>query len=136
VTRSLAICMVCVCLVIGACTGGPATTQDTVFPVGRWTNGTACLSATDQGCDLVVGCGHGQFPKPPVQANGTFSIAGTYRIEAGPVSINPAPPANFSGTISATMISITVIPSDPTLQQASFMLSFTSGTGRCTVPCL
>jgi hypothetical protein len=135
-TRPLAICVVCLWVLASGCTGGPATPQDMVFPAGRWTNGSACLSATDQGCDLVVGCGHGQFSKPTVHADGSFSVEGTYRIEAGPVSVNPAPPASFSGTISGNALSIIVTPSDPTLQPASYVLSLTSGTARCTVPCV
>src|ERR1700722_376449 len=63
---------------------------------GRWTGDGACLSVADTGCNLAVGCGHGQFPRPTVSADGTFEVDGTYRIEAGPISIDPAPPAHFS----------------------------------------
>src|SRR5215510_14232438 len=68
-----------------------------ILTTGRWTGDGACLSVAADGCDLVVGCGHGQFPVPTARADGTFQVDGTYRIEAGPISINPAPPATFSG---------------------------------------
>jgi hypothetical protein len=43
---------------------------------------------TDSGCNLAVGCGHGQFPRPTVRADGTFDVDGKYRIEVGPISID------------------------------------------------
>jgi hypothetical protein len=73
---------------------------------------------------------------PLVRADGTFQVAGTYRIEAGPVSINPAPPAAFSGTLNGGTLMLTVTPSDPSLQPASYALQLTTASGKCTVPCV
>jgi len=91
---------------------------------------------TDEGCDLVVGCGHGQFSRPTVHPDGTFAADGTYRIEAGPISINPAPPAKFSGVLTANTLTVSVVPSDTSLRPASYTLRLTNGSGRCAVPCL
>jgi hypothetical protein len=88
------------------------------------------------GCDLVVGCGHGQFPPPVIQADGTFEVTGTYRIEAGPISINPAPPATFSGILRGQTLTLSVTPSDPSLRPASYALQLTNGSGKCAVPCV
>jgi hypothetical protein len=88
------------------------------------------------GCDLVVGCGHGQFPSPVLHPDGTFEVHGTYRIEVGPISINPAPPATFSGILSGQTLTLSVTPSDPSLRPASYVLQLTNGTGKCAVPCL
>ncbi|HYT77465.1 MAG TPA: hypothetical protein VEL79_22095 [Vicinamibacterales bacterium] len=104
------------------------------MPTGRWT-GDACLSAAADGCDLVVGCGHGQFPAPAVHADGTFEVNGTYRIEVGPVSIDPAPPAMFSGVLKGQTLTLSVTPSDPSLRPASYVLQLTNGTGKCAVTC-
>jgi len=94
------------------CHGTPAGPKDSPLTPGRWTmDSGACLSVTETTCNLVVGCGHGQFPPPIVRADGTFDVDGTYRIEAGPVSINPAPPAHFSGSVTASRLILTVIPS-------------------------
>ena len=43
-----------------------------------------------------------------MHADGTFEVNGTYRIEAGPISINPAPPAMFSGILSAQTLTLQV----------------------------
>jgi hypothetical protein len=124
------------CLLVGACGGTP--TQPTSLPTGRYTgsgNG-ACLSVAAGGCDLVVGCGHGQFPPPTVRADGTFEVDGTYRVEIGPISINPPPPAKFSGVLNGQTLTITVTPSDPALGTASYVLQLTNGSGKCSVPCV
>jgi hypothetical protein len=132
--RLVALCLVC--FLVEACGKSPTQPHDMNFPTGRWIGDGACLSVTADVCDLVVGCGHGQFSPPVVRADGTFEIAGTYRIEAGPVSINPAPPATFSGVLRGQTLTLSVTPSDPSLRPASYVLLFTSASGKCTVPCV
>jgi len=106
------------------------------LPAGRWTGDGGCLSVAVDGCDLVVGCGHGQFAQPDVHGDGTFEVNGTYRIEAGPISINPSPPATFSGVLKGQTLTLSVMPSDPSLRPASYVLQLTNSTGKCAVPCL
>lgn len=125
-----------VCLLVAACAETPTQPRDTTLPPGRWTSDSGCLSVAADGCDLVVGCGHGQFPSPVIHADGTFEVKGTYRIEVGPISINPAPPATFSGILSGQTLTLSVTPSDPSLRQASYVLQLTNGTGKCAVPCV
>ena len=125
-----------VCLLAAACTETPTQPRDTTLPTGRWTGDGACLSVAVDGCDLVVGCGHGQFAQPDVHADGTFAVSGTYRIEVGPISINPAPTATFSGALSGQTLTLSVAPSDPSLRPASYVLQLTNGTGKCSVPCV
>jgi hypothetical protein len=125
-----------VCLVAGACAGTPTQPRGSTLPTGRWTGDGACLSVAADGCDLVVGCGHGQFPPPVVHTDGTFEVNGTYRIEVGPISINPAPPAMFSGVLNGQTLTLSVTPSDPSLRPASSVLQLTNGTGKCAVPCV
>src|SRR5204862_194626 len=115
-----------VCLLAASCTETPTQPRDTTLPTGRWTGDGGCLSVTVDGCDLVVGCGHGQFTKPVVHADGTFEVNGTYRIEVGPISINPAPPAMFSGVLRGQTLALSVTPSDPSLRAASYVLQLTN----------
>jgi hypothetical protein len=126
-----------VCLLAAACAETPTQPRNTTLTAGRWTgDGGGCLSVAADGCDLVVGCGHGQFPPPVVHADGTFEVNGTYRIEAGPISINPAPPAMFSGILKGQTLTLSVTPSDPSQRPASYVLQLTNGTGKCSVPCV
>ena len=117
-----------------ACRRSPTGPGDSMLPNGRWTGDGACLAVADAGCDLTVGCGHGQFPKPTIHADGSFDVYGTYRIEAGPGSIDPPPPARFSGSLSGSILLLTVVPSAP-LPTASYSLR-PSTAGTCSVPCV
>jgi len=70
-----------------------------------------------------------------VGADGTFEVDGTYRIEAGPVSIEPAPPAHFSGSFDGSRLILTVTPTVTSLPAASYSMIL-SGAGTCSVPCV
>jgi len=133
-TRIIAVSIVS--LVIAGCGATPTQPRDTTLPAGRWTGNNGCLSVAVDGCDLVVGCGHGQFPSPVVHADGTFEVGGTFRIEVGPISIDPAPPAIFSGVVKGQTLTITVAPSDRSVLPASYVLQLTNASGKCAVPCL
>ena len=115
--------------------GSPTEPTGRPLETGRWTGDGACLSVTDAACNLVVGCGHGQFPRPTVDARGSFDVNGTYRIEVGPVSIDPAPPARFSGSVTGRRLTLTVAPSAASLPSASYSMTLTA-PGDCVVQCL
>jgi hypothetical protein len=117
-----------------SCDRNPAGPSAGPLATGRWSSDRACLSVTDSGCNLAVGCGHGQFPRPTIRTDGTFDIDGTYRIEAGPISIDPAPPAHFSGIVTGSGLALTVTPTG-TLPVASYSLTPTTA-GTCPIPCL
>src|SRR6266550_9216033 len=115
-----------------ACSSNPASPVEGPLATGRWTGDGACLSVTDMTCNLAVGCGHGVFPRPTIRSDGTFDVDGTYRIEAGPVSIQIAPPAHFSGVLSNSRLILNVMPSG-SLQPATYSMTLTT-TGTCPIP--
>jgi hypothetical protein len=121
----------CGCLL--ACHGSPTGPGEGPLATGRWTGEGACLSV-DAVCNLVVGCGHGQFTRPIIRADGTFDVDGTYRIEIGPVSIDPAPPAHFSGSVTGSRLIVSVMPSG-SLPPASYSMTPTL-SGTCSIPCV
>jgi hypothetical protein len=55
-----------------ACNRNPACPSEGPLATGRWTGDGACLSVANAGCNLAVWCGHGQFPRPIIRADGTF----------------------------------------------------------------
>jgi hypothetical protein len=122
----------CGCLL--ACNRSPTGPAEGPLATGRWTGEGACLSVTDTGCNLTVGCGHGQFARPIVRPDGTFDVDGTYRIEVGPISINPAPPAHFSGSATGSRLILNVMPSG-SLPPASYSMTPTTA-GTCSIPCV
>ena len=123
------------CGFLPACHNGLTGPGEGPLATGRWTGDGACLSVTETGCNLAVGCGHGQFPRPLVRAAGTFEVDGTYRIEVGPISIEPAPPAHFSGSVVGSRLILTVVPTVASLPPASYSMTPTT-TGSCPIPCV
>lgn len=124
------------CLIAAGCADTPAQpAQTAMLSAGTWT-GDGCLSVNaGEGCELVAGCGHGHFPQPVVRADGTFDVDGTYRVEAGPVSVDPPPPARFSGVLRGQTLTLTVTPTG-SLRPFSFVLQLTSASGRCVTACV
>ena len=122
-------------LLVLDCSRAPVSPDQGPLATGRWTGDGACLSVSDTGCNLAVGCGHGQFPRPIIRADGTFEGDGTYRIEVGPISIEPAPAAHFSGSIAGSRLTLTVVPTGGSLRPASYSMTPASN-GGCPVPCV
>jgi len=120
---------------LSACESSSTAPTEGPLASGRWTGDGACLSVADADCNLAVGCGHGQFPRPALRADGTFDVEGTYRIEVGPISIQPAPPAHFSGSVSGSRIILHVVPTAGSLAPASYSMTRTTA-GTCPVPCV
>jgi len=132
--RVLATALVWCCGLL-ACNRGPAGPGEGPLATGRWTGEGACLSVSETGCNLAVGCGHGQFSRPIIRPDGTFDADGTYRIEVGPISIEPAPPAHFSGSMSGSRLTLTVVPTAGSLRPASYSMTLASN-GGCPIPCV
>jgi hypothetical protein len=122
------------CSMTMTCTAAP--TEPASLAGSRWTGDSGvCLSVAEQS-DFVAGCGHGRFPAPAVDRNGTFTVSGTYRIEVGPISIEPARPATFSGVLVGNTLTLTVTPADSSMRSATYVLRPASSSGRCAVPCV
>ena len=111
--------------------GGDTKTLET----GRWSGpgNSACLSVEPAECQLLVGCWRGHFAKPTVQSNGTFSVDGTFRFEAGPTTDQTPPPAHFTGSISGTTLTLTVQPATGSPQTYDLTLV---GSGSCPSLCV
>src|SRR5438105_3907789 len=109
-SRMMIVLILFTCLFVKCEHEEPTVTKGPLLLNGRWLGDGACLSVADSGCNFVAGCGHGQFPKPLIRQDGTFDIDGTFRIEIGPISPNPAPPAHFSGSIFGSTLKLQVFP--------------------------
>ena len=121
------------CLAALACSGNPNAPQAGPLGDGIWGGGGACLTIAGT-CTMTSGCAHGQFPRPTVRDDGTFDVDGTYRIEIGPVSYEPAPSAHFSGSVVGSKMVLTVTPGG-TLPKATYTLKPDS-TAVCGTRCV
>ena len=125
---------------LAGCSGSPTAPAATgvraevLLATGRWSAGPACLSVTESAVDLYDGCWHGQFGRPRVGSDGTFSADGTYRFEAGPVRDETGQTARFSGSVSGDTLALTVERTDKSIPPVSYTVSL-SGPGECVPLC-
>ena len=132
------IAVLALALSIAACSGSPTEPPVRAIADGRWTGDNACLLVRNANVyphtsTLIVGCGHGEFPTPDIRNDGTFDVEGTYRIEVGPVSADPAPSAHYSGSLTNTTLTLNVAPSLSTIPPATYRLHSDPG-GACPGP--
>jgi hypothetical protein len=120
-------CAVC------SCSENPNAPHDGPLADGQWAGTGACLTIADS-CTMTSGCSHGVFPRPTVRDDGTFDVDGTYRVEIGPVSFEPAPSAHFSGSIVGSKMTLTVTPGG-TLPKATYTMKPDAVT-TCGIRCV
>lgn len=109
--------------------GGETKTLET----GKWSGENVCLSVESAECQLLSGCWRGHFAKPTIQSNGTFSIDGTFRFEAGPTTNENPPAAHYTGSISGNTLTLTVQPA--TGAPLTYQVTLT-GSGSCPSLCV
>src|SRR5262245_1269784 len=128
--KALVFALLCAAL---SCGGNPSAPQSGPLADGSWSGTGACLNVADA-CNMIVGCGHGVFPRPTIRDDGTFDVDGTYRIEVGPVSIDPPPPAHFNGSISGSTLTLTVTPSG-SIPKGSYQMQ-SNAAATCGIRCV
>lgn len=101
---------IAICVLAIACNGSPTEPRVTSIAEGIWSGDGACLGVVQNKATLIVGCGHGEFSIPLLRSDGTFDADGTYRIEVGPVSSDPPPPAHYSGSLTNATLTLRVAP--------------------------
>ena len=90
--------------------GPPA---DGKLAVGTWGGDSAGVIVTDTLTHVHIGCTYGDIPRRVVlDADGRFTVAGSFLLRAYPVAIGPTMPAQFSGRVSGSTLTITVTVSD------------------------
>ncbi len=121
------------------CNGSPTEPHALGITGGLWSDSSACLDVAAENqfpkiCRLTVGCAQGQFITPDVRSDGTFDADGTYGIVAGPTRQDPLPPAHFTGSLTNTTLTITVVPSTSSTPPATYTLHMAGGAtcpNRC-----
>ena len=80
---------------------------------GTWGGDDAGLIATDTSAHIHIGCTLGDTKGRIVaDADGRFSITGTYNVDAYPVDRGILHPAQFTGQITGTSMTIRVVLTD------------------------
>jgi hypothetical protein len=107
--------------------GGGGTTATIPLGVGHWGSNQADMVVTDSGATIQFGCASGAINQPILlNANGRFSLPGTYTPGGGPVRSDGGThlSATYSGQVTGDSMLFTVRFNDGTQDQVSqFMLT-------------
>lgn len=131
---------VAVVLSFAACGETTATPSDGHVPLGTWGANNAGVLATDSITHIHVGCTFGDVPgRVALDADGRFSVSGTYVLRAYPVMIGPELPAQFSGSVRGNVLTVSVAVNDTvekqqvTLGPVTVVLGVTPNMGPCPI---
>ena len=105
---------------------------------GTWGGNNAAVIVTDSQAHVHIGCTFGDVPGPvPVADDGTFSVAGSYVLRAYPVMVGPPLPAQFSGRVTGSLMTLTVVVNDTVAKKTQTLgpVSVTYGKEPSMGPC-
>jgi hypothetical protein len=82
---------------------------DGTLALGTWGGDSAGVIVNDTITHVHVGCTYGDIPgRVVLDADGRFTATGSYLLRAYPVAIGPTMPAQFTGRVSGSTLTITV----------------------------
>jgi hypothetical protein len=83
--------------------------------IGTWGGDDAGVIVTDSVTHVHLGCTLGDIPSRPVaDADGRFTVEGTYVLKAFPVQVGPRLPAQFAGRVTGRTLTLSVAVHDTT----------------------
>jgi hypothetical protein len=95
---------------------------------------------TDDQVHVHFGCTLGEFPRPvTLDAEGRFTVGGSYVLRAYPVQLGPSLPATFSGVVRGRTLVLSVAVNDTvekrlvSLGPSSFRLGQEPRMGPCPI---
>lgn len=113
--RAYMLCGALLVLAVAGCnaesTSGPPT--DGKLALGTWGGDSAGVIVTDTLAHVHIGCTYGDITgRALLDADGRFTLAGSFLLRAYPIAIGPTMPAQFTGRVSGSTLTITVTVSD------------------------
>jgi hypothetical protein len=100
-------------LALACATTAPIVPADLQLPLGTFGGDSGGMIVGDTAMHLHIGCTFGDVSgRVPVDASGRFDVAGSYMLRAYPVTVGPAVPARFTGTIDGDRIVVTATIDD------------------------
>ena len=110
---SIRLWSVVVVLAFPGCGTDELVMPDDNLRVGTWGGEDAAVQVEPANVHVHVGCTKGDFPAPvDLDAQGRFSVPGTYVLRAFPIEIGPALPAQFAGVVQGTRLTMTIAVND------------------------
>lgn len=100
-------------LLLQACGSNVLVMTDDRLRVGTWGGDDAVALVEAAQVHVHVGCTKGDFPAPvDLDAQGRFSVPGSYVLRAFPVEVGPPLPAQFAGVVQGTRLTMTIAVND------------------------
>ena len=99
-------------------TGASCPDNDPVSPEGdllpgTWGGENVAVMVEDTTAHVHVGCTNGDFPAPiAVDAEGRFSVPGSYVLRAYPIQVGPSLPAQMAGLVDGRRLTFTIAVND------------------------
>jgi hypothetical protein len=96
-----------------SCPNNDPVSPDGDLRAGTWGGENVVVMVEDTTTHVHVGCTNGDFPAPiVVDAEGRFSVAGSYVLRAYPIQVGPSLPAQLAGVVSGRQLTFTVAVND------------------------
>ena len=114
------------------------TAPGTTLALGRWGGENAGAIVNDTIAHVHIGCTFGDIPgRVPLDADGRFTVDGSYVLRAYPVYVGPTLPAQFSGVVVGKTLTIAVAINDTVSKQVVVRgpVTVTLGTEPKLGPC-
>jgi hypothetical protein len=118
----------------------PVVPADLLLPLGTYGGDGGGMIVGDTALHLHIGCTFGDVSgRVPMDANGRFDVAGSYMLRAYPLSVGPAVPARFTGTIDGDRVVVSVTVDDTIAHQTvvkgpvSLRLGVEANLGPCPI---
>jgi hypothetical protein len=99
-----------------SCSDGPLLPpSDDQLSAGTWGGNNAGVIVTDDAAHVHIGCTLGDIPGIiPLDANGRFTVDGSYVLRAFPIQTGPSLPAQFSGRVEGGTLTLVIAVNDTT----------------------
>jgi len=96
----------------------PVIPADALIPLGTYGGDSGGMIVGDTAMHLHIGCTFGDVSgRVPVDADGRFDVAGSYTLRAYPITVGPAVPARFTGTIDGDRVVVRATVDDTIAHQ-------------------
>lgn len=134
-----------VSIAMGACHAADrVTTPGGELAIGTWGGDGAGMIVIDTLTHIHIGCTFGDIQaRVKLDANGHFTYDGTYVLQAYPIMVGPTLPAQFSGQLNGSVLTLAVAVDDTTAHKVVSLGPVTVQYGKepqlgpcpiCTVP--
>ena len=123
---------------LSCASASPVVPTDLLLPLGTYGGDSGGMIVGDTAMHLHIGCTFGDVSgRVPVDANGRFDVAGSYMLRAYPITVGPAVPARFTGSIDGDRIVVTATIDDTVAHQTVVRgpVSLTLGVEPKMGPC-